>query len=158
MKKWLTIITILLLIVFVSASVILYKVARSPLNKDMEQAMERVKEETSIVNVENTSFYNGSKPYVVITGKDDKGEKAIAFVPNKNGKIIEEKWADGITKNEAINKLNDEKQPKELLSIRLGHESVGPVWEITYLDKNDHLNYYYILFSNGEWWRKIENL
>ena len=121
-------------------------------------ALKRVEDETAIVKVENTSFYNGSKSYVVVTGENEQKEKMVAWVPDKKGKIIEKKWANGITKDQAINKLNDEKKPKELLSVRLGYETVGPVWEMTYLDQQDNLNYYYLLFSTGEWWRKIENL
>lgn len=158
MKKWITIISLLFIVLGIAATVVLYQVPRNPLDNQAEKALNRVKNETAIVEVENTSFYNGSKSYVVVTGKDDQNEKLVAWVPNKKGKIIEKKWADGISKEQAINKLNDEKQPKELLSVRLGYESVGPVWEITYLDQQDNLNYFYLLFSTGEWWKKIENL
>ncbi|MCA1063153.1 DUF5590 domain-containing protein [Rossellomorea sp. AcN35-11] len=158
MKKWITIISLLTIVLGITASVILYQVSRNPLDIQAENAESRIKEETTIVEIEKTSFYNGSDSYVVVTGKNDQNEKVIAWVPKKNGKIIEEKWADGISKDQAINKLNDEKQPKKLLSVRLGYESVGPVWEMTYLDQQDNLNYFYLLFSTGEWWRKIENL
>lgn len=158
MKKWISIIALLFIVLGITASVVLYQVSRNPLDNQAEKALNRVKAETAIVEVENTSFYNGSKSYVVVTGKDDQNKKLVAWVPNKKGKIIEKKWADGISKEQAINKLNEEKQPKELLSVRLGYESVGPVWEITYLDQQDNLNYFYLLFSTGEWWRKIENL
>ncbi|CAN7348205.1 cell wall elongation regulator TseB-like domain-containing protein [Rossellomorea sp. LjRoot5] len=158
MKKWITIIVLLFIVIGISASVLLYQVSRNPLDHQRDLALKRVKDETAIVKVEDTSFYNGSKSYVVVTGENEQKEKLVAWVPDKKGKIIEKKWANGITKDQAINKLNDEKKPKELLSVRLGYESVGPVWEMTYLDQQDNLNYYYLLFSSGEWWRKIENL
>ncbi|KPL59802.1 cell wall elongation regulator TseB-like domain-containing protein [Rossellomorea vietnamensis] len=158
MKKWITIIVLLFIVIGISASVLLYQVSRNPLDHQRDLALKRVKDETAIVKVEDTSFYNGSKSYVVVTGENEQREKLVAWVPNKKGKIIDKKWANGITKDQAINKLNDEKEPKELLSVRLGYESVGPVWEMTYLDQQDNLNYYYLLFSSGEWWRKIENL
>jgi uncharacterized protein YpmB len=158
MKKWITIIVLLFIIIGITASVLLYQVSRNPLDHKADQALKRVENETAIVKVESTSFYNGTKSYMVVTGENEQSEKLVAWVPNKKGKIIEKKWADGITKDQAINKLKDEKKPKELLSVRLGYESVGPVWEMTYLDQQDNLNYYYLLFSTGEWWRKIENL
>ncbi|MCC5800433.1 MULTISPECIES: DUF5590 domain-containing protein [Rossellomorea] len=158
MKKWITIIVLLFLVIGISASVLVYQLSRNPLDHQRDLALKRVEDETAIVKVEDTSFYNGSKSYVVVTGQNEKREKLVAWVPGKKGKIIEKKWANGITKDQAINKLNDEKKPKELLSVRLGYESVGPVWEMTYLDQQDNLNYYYLLFSTGEWWRKIENL
>ncbi|MEI2665668.1 cell wall elongation regulator TseB-like domain-containing protein [Rossellomorea sp. LJF3] len=158
MKKWITIIVLLFLVIGISASVLVYQISRNPLDHQRDLALKRVRDETAIVKVEDTSFYNGSKSYVVVTGQNEQREKLVAWVPDKKGKIIEKKWANGITKDQAINKLNDEKKPKELLSVRLGYESVGPVWEMTYLDQQDNLNYYYLLFSTGEWWRKIENL
>jgi uncharacterized protein YpmB len=158
MKKWITIIVLLFIVIGMTASVILYQVSRNPLDRQADQALKRVQDETEIVKVDNTSFYHGSKSYVVVTGENEQNEKLVAWIPDKKGKIIEKKWADGITKDQAINKLKDEKKPKELLSVRLGYESVGPVWELTYLDQQDNLNYYYLLFSTGEWWRKIENL
>ena len=158
MKKKITVVALLFIVIGITASVILYQVSRNPLDHQADEALKRVEAETAIVKVKDTSFYNGSKSYMVVTGENEQKEKLVAWVPNKKGKIIEEKWADGISKDQAINKLNDEKKPKELLSVRLGYESVGPVWEMTYLDQQDNLNYYYLLFSTGEWWRKIENL
>ncbi|WP_175991235.1 DUF5590 domain-containing protein [Bacillus sp. Marseille-Q1617] len=158
MKKWITIILVAAVIVTGTASVLLYKSARGPVEKEFDQASKRVLDETPIRTIEKASIYHGAKSYTVITGKDDQNEKVVAFVPEKKEEIIVKKWADGISKEQAINKLNDEKQPEEILSVRLGHESVGPVWEITYLDKQKNLNYFYLLFSNGEWWKKIENL
>ncbi|MBN8190715.1 DUF5590 domain-containing protein [Bacillus sp. NTK074B] len=158
MKKVITIVVVLFIVIGVTSSVLIYQISRDPLDQEADMALKRVADETAIVKVENTSFYNGSKSYVVVTGENNTKEKLIAWVPKKKGDIVEKKWADGITKDQAINKLKDEKKPKELLSVRLGYESVGPVWEMTYLDQQDNLNYYYLLFSTGEWWRKIENL
>ncbi|BCB04501.1 cell wall elongation regulator TseB-like domain-containing protein [Bacillus sp. KH172YL63] len=158
MKKWITIAAAVFIVIGTAASILLYQTSRNPLDLKIEKALLRVEKETSIESVENTSFYNGSKPYVVVTGKNSNNETMVAWIPNEKGKIVERKWADGLSKDQALSKLRDEKQPKEVLSVRLGYESVGPVWEITYLDNQDNLNYFYLLFSTGEWWRKIENL
>lgn len=158
MKKWITIILIAFVLIGGTSAFLIYKNSRSPLHKQSEAAIDRVKEETGITKIEDTSFYNGTKAYSVIIGKDDGGKKKVAWVPEGKGKIIERDWDGGISKEEAVNKLRSEIEPKELLSIRLGYESVGPVWEITYLDDQEQLNYFYMLFSNGEWWKKIENL
>jgi uncharacterized protein YpmB len=158
MKKWISIIMAAVVIVICTASVLLYQTARAPVEEEFEQASKRVLDETPIKEIEKASNYHGAKAYTVVIGKDRNKEKMVAFVPEKKGEIIVKKWADGISKEQAINKLNDEKNPEEILSVRIGHESVGPVWEITYLDSQKNLNYFYMLFSNGEWWKKIENL
>ncbi|KSU63441.1 hypothetical protein AS034_04095 [[Bacillus] enclensis] len=158
MKKWITIIITAAVILIGISSILLYHSARGPVKKEFDEASTRVLNETAMEKIEKTTIYHGAKSYTVVTGEDKNDEKTVAFVPKKKGEIIVRKWADGITKEQAVNKLKDEKQPEEILSVRLGHESVGPVWEITYLDKQKNLNYFYLLFSNGEWWKKIENL
>lgn len=89
MKKWITIIVLLFIVIGISASVLLYQVSRNPLDHQRDLALKRVKDETAIVKVEDTSFYNGSKSYVVVTGENEQKEKLVAWVPDKKGKIIE---------------------------------------------------------------------
>ncbi|WP_421379173.1 DUF5590 domain-containing protein [Bacillus salacetis] len=149
---------VLLTIVVIGAMVAVFINARSPVNDRAEVALQRAEAETDIASTEDVSLYNGKKSYVVITGENTSGEKIIVWVPEKDEEIIVKKWADGISKEAAINKLKGENDVNEILSVKLGMESVGPVWEMTYLDDNEHLNYYYLLFETGEWWRKIENL
>ncbi|WP_409251152.1 DUF5590 domain-containing protein [Bacillus sp. SCS-153A] len=150
---------VLLTIVIIGSMIAVFLNARSPVNEKAEVALQRAQSETEIASTEDVSLYNGKNSYVVITGENTSGEKIIVWVPEKKeAEIIVKKWADGISKEAAINKLNDENDVNEILSVKLGMESVGPVWELTYLDENEHLNYYYLLFETGEWWRKIENL
>jgi uncharacterized protein YpmB len=157
MKKIIFLI-VLVSVVIVGAMIAIFLNARSPVNDKAESALKRAQEETGIASTDDVSLYNGKKSYVVITGEDSDGEKIIVWVPEKDEEIIVKKWADGISKQSAINKLNEEEEVHQILSVKLGMESVGPVWELTYLDDNEHLNYYYLLFETGEWWRKIENL
>ncbi|EDL63374.1 cell wall elongation regulator TseB-like domain-containing protein [Bacillus sp. SG-1] len=145
-------------IVIIGSMTAIFLNARSPVNEKAEVALQRAQSETDIASTEDVSLYNGKNSYVVITGENTSGDKIIVWVPEKDEEIIVKKWADGISKEAAINKLNGENDVNEILSVKLGMESVGPVWELTYLDDNEHLNYYYLLFETGEWWRKIENL
>ncbi len=158
LKKWIFI-SIFVTIILVGIATVVYINSREPLNSMYEQALERLQTETELTNIEEFSRYNGEKSYLVFKGANKKSEKVIAWVPsNHQEDIILEKWANGITKEDALNTLKNEVNPKEILSVHLGIERVGPVWEITYLDEQDALNYYYLLFRTGEWWRNIENL
>ena len=157
MKK-LVFLVILVSIIVIGAMAAIFLNARSPVNEKAAKALERAENETEIASTEDVSLYNGKNSYVVITGENKSGEKIIVWVPEKDEEIIVKKWADGISKKAAVNKLKNEKDVHEILSVKLGMESVGPVWEMTYLDDNEHLNYFYLLFETGEWWRKIENL
>lgn len=59
---------------------------------------------------------------------------------------------------EAISEATRKGDVKEILHTKLGVEKPGVVWEITYLNKQDKLNYVYIMFENGQWWKRILNL
>jgi uncharacterized protein YpmB len=37
-------------------------------------------------------------------------------------------------------------------------EKNRPLWEIYYRSEGDLINYYYVDFETGKWWKKIENL
>ncbi|MBM7584317.1 uncharacterized protein YpmB [Bacillus pakistanensis] len=158
MKKMIFIIVFILLI-GIGLSIKVYVDARSPFNEKTEEAITLAKSQEKISKVDSASIYNGTKSYVVLIGKNAEKEKVIVWVPNKKkDKMITQKWANGISKEKAVNKLKNEESTKEILSVKLGLEEVGPVWEITYLNNKDQLNYYYLLFESGEWWKKIENL
>ena len=66
--------------------------------------------------------------------------------------------ADGITKEQAIAVLTNEVNVKEILHTKLGYEEAGAVWEITYKSESGTLNYVYLLFEDGQWWKRILNL
>ena len=57
-----------------------------------------------------------------------------------------------------LNRFLDEQNVKQVLHTKLGYEEPGAVWEIAYINKSDKLNYVYILFEDGQWWKRILNL
>lgn len=158
MYKWLAIIlSCILLIVGIGGCV--YSKAKAPIKKARVAAEERLKKETDIKDVDEFYLYNGSSTYYAVIGKNSKGQEMAAWIPaNKKEKVHVKKMSDGVSKQDALNKLLSEKKPKEVLGVRLGMEKELPVWELSYLDENSNLNYYYIHFDSGKWWRKIENL
>lgn len=113
-----------------------------------------------LVEVEESYVYNGKSPYVTVFGKDEDGEEKALFIPiNMKEEFIQTvSIADGVTAEEALSALNDEASVKEILHTKLGFEEVGAVWEITYINKQNTLNYEYILFEDGQWWKRILNL
>ncbi|MBS4194475.1 cell wall elongation regulator TseB-like domain-containing protein [Lederbergia citri] len=157
MKKWFLI--ILPLIIIIAASIYVYRDARAPLLKAEQYAEKRAKIEAKLVSNDEFFVYHGTKTYYVIIGQNQEDVKTIVWVPEKNNdKIVIKKASDGISEDEAISKLIKEENPKKILGARLGMEKKLPVWELSYLDQNSKLNYYYIHFDTGKWWRKIENL
>ncbi|WP_335869685.1 cell wall elongation regulator TseB-like domain-containing protein [Bacillus sp. 2205SS5-2] len=153
------IISIILFFCLLGLGVNIYLNAREPFESAKDYAINQSIENTEIQEVLETYYYNGKESLVSVVGLNAKNEKLIAFVPeNKKKEITVQKWANGMSENEALTKLKNEKTISKLVSTQLGLENVGPVWEIAYLDQEEDLNYYYILFETGEWWRSIENL
>lgn len=158
MYKWLA---IFLACIFILAGIggCVYSKAMEPMKKATAAAEARLSSETNIQDIDEFFLYNGSQTYYVFIGKDSKGQEAAAWIPDsEDEKVQVKKLSDGITKETAVNKLLNEKKPKEILGVRLGMERNLPVWELSYLDEKSNLNYYYVHFDTGKWWRKIENL
>ncbi|CAM3978940.1 cell wall elongation regulator TseB-like domain-containing protein [Lederbergia lenta] len=158
MKKWILLISSIVLIIAV-VSIVIYSKARAPFNNDREMAEKKAGKEAEIVSIDKYYIYNGSHTYYTIVGKDKAGVQKVVWIPdNPKEKLVIKKLSDGISEQDAINKLFNEEKPKEILGVRLGIEKDLPIWELAYLDEKSNLNYYYIHFDTGEWWRKIDNL
>ncbi|GLB57961.1 cell wall elongation regulator TseB-like domain-containing protein [Cytobacillus sp. NCCP-133] len=149
---------IILLVIGIGAGTIIYFNSMKPVNAAEEKALELARKQTDLAVVEDFHLYHGTETYYVIEGQDSEGTKIFVWVPEKTGKIVTQKQSEGISSQEAINRLTQEKNPAEIMSVRLGMEKNIPLWEIHYRSKGDLINYYYIDFKTGEWLKKIENL
>lgn len=157
MKKIIIISIFIILIVLVSGTII-YQKALKPVKTAEEKAVQTAMEETELTKAEDFYLYNGQETYYVVKGKNAKGTNIYVWIPEKEGRIIVRKQSDGISEKEAVSKLREEKNPKEIVSVRLGIEKNIPLWEIYYRSEGDLINYYYVNFETGEWLKKIENL
>mgnify|MGYP000906751595 CR=1 FL=1 len=157
MKKWIIIISICVLALIFGA-IKFYMSALEPVKTAEERAVSIAKEEADITTVEEFYVYYGEEAYAIVQGKDKNGTRWIVWVPDKKGNVITRKASSGITKQEAIDKLLEEKNPNEIISVKLGMENKRPLWEIHYGANGNSLNYFYVDFKTGEWLKKIENL
>lgn len=157
MKKIIIIIIIIVAIVLVSG-IFVYQNALKPMKTAEDKAIQMALEETEIIEAEDFHLYHGQETYYVVKGKNENGTNLYAWIPEKEGRIIVRKQSDGVSKQEAIDKLLEEKNPQEIISVRLGMEKNIPLWEIYYRSEGNLINYYYVDFKTGEWLKKIENL
>ncbi|WP_102274782.1 cell wall elongation regulator TseB-like domain-containing protein [Cytobacillus massiliigabonensis] len=157
MKKIIIISIFIILIVLVSG-IFIYQQALKPVKSAEEKAVQTAMEETELTKAEDFYLYNGQETYYVVKGKNEKGKNIYVWIPEKEGRIIVRKQSDGVSEKEAVSKLLEEKNPKEIISVRLGMEKNIPLWEIYYRSEGDLINYYYVDFQTGEWLKKIENL
>ncbi|KYD09237.1 DUF5590 domain-containing protein [Heyndrickxia sporothermodurans] len=146
MKKWIIGLCLLLLIVL-GFSVNVYYQSTKPINKAESLAKKKAKEKANLVSMDQFYVYNGKESYYITVGKQKNGEKIAVWIPEKNSeRVTIEKMSDGLSKQDAINKLKEKETPKKILGSRLGMLNNEPVWEISYLDQSSRLNYAYIYF------------
>ncbi|KIL44172.1 DUF5590 domain-containing protein [Jeotgalibacillus soli] len=158
MKKWIVIILSLLTVVVITLFISIYVIARQPLTSSIEEAVVVAQNDLEMQSIDDQYIYNGTNSYVVVTGISRDTEQIVAWIPRDEGEIVTRQLEDGITQDEVFAMLEQEDSLSKVTSIKLGYESVGPVWEIKYEDQDANLNYYYVLFDTGEWWRTINNL
>ncbi|WP_233231000.1 cell wall elongation regulator TseB-like domain-containing protein [Listeria weihenstephanensis] len=134
--------------------------AQKPVRADEETALARIDGKVDLKQQDGFYLYNGANGvYYVLTGKNSKSKNIIVWVPkSKKGTVVVKYASDGISKNEAIAKVKQEKNPKKILNVTLGMDKGVPIWEVSYLDSSNSLNYYDLDFETGEWYRAIENL
>ncbi|SDM44749.1 DUF5590 domain-containing protein [Bacillus sp. OK048] len=149
---------VLFIVIGVGVFIKVYVSAQEPLNAAKEKAVSLAKEKVDLSEVEDFHIYHGTETVSVLEGKNKKGEDIIVWIPEKSKKVMVDKRKNGISKEDAVNRLLDEKSPKKIISVKLGMENNIPLWEIHYRSENNLINYYYVHFTTGEWLKKIENL
>lgn len=160
MKNWLIFVVIFIAsLALVITSLVLWK-ADAPFNDMEQQAEELAISSKALAVVSDSYIYNGNKPYITVFGVDEYGKKKAIFVPiSLEEDLIQEVFLqEGITEEQALSVISDETDVKEILHTKLGYEEAGAVWEISYINEADKLNYVYILFEDGQWWKRILNL
>lgn len=160
MKKQLIISAVCIVAVVLATSFFVIWKAEKPFS-DIRNDAEQLALDTKVLAVVKDSYtYNGNKPYVTVFGLDEYGKEKAVFIPVtlEEDAIQEVFEEDGITEKQAISILAQEVEVGEILHTKLGYEEAGAVWEITYKNKKGKLNYVYILFEDGQWWKRILNL
>ncbi len=157
-KKWLLIIGIPLLLIAIIVA-IMYNNAQKPYEKAREAALEQLQKKASLSQIDDVYVYNGTKAYYTGTGKDESG-KDVAVWLQQNGKSdpIVQPLKGNVTEKEARALFKEEAGDADILSLTLGLEGKTPVWLFTFENKNGRLNYYYLSFTDGTWWKKVENI
>jgi len=145
-------------VVLIGILIKVYLSAMNPVKAAEEKAVLLASKKAQLTEIQDFHLYNGLETVNVIEGKNKKGDKIIVWIPEKSKKVFVKKAKNGLSKEEAVQKLLQEKNPKKIISVRLGMEKNIPLWEIYYRSENNLINYYYVHFETGEWLKKIENL
>lgn len=151
LKKWTIGLSVLLLLVigYICAS---FLVGMDGKKSAEEEAIAIATNEGKLVSISDYYLYHGKEVYSVVIGKDEDGTEQVLWIPEdvSEKSVIKDEYANGVSEAEITNIVKNEHQPKEIISVKLGMESDIPIWEVTYKNENDGLNYVYYLFENGE--------
>lgn len=158
MLNWIKFISVFLVILTSVIVVAVFYNANKPFSSAKAKAEDAAIESGQIATVNSVQLYNGTHSYTTVFGVNGDGEEVAVFVDQNLEKDYQQvKLADGITAEEAIKTVEDELSVDEVLHVSLGLEEEGPVWEVAF-KTNDKLNYVYVFFENGQWWKRILNL
>lgn len=153
MKKWWWLLLIIPVIVIWQA-VLLYFDALSGEREMQGTAVKKAKEAVEGLDVTDVEHYYGTSAYQVVHGLNAEQEEVYVWVPITNKKdekdIVTMKANEGWSKQRVKEHVLAERDPLDIIDIRLGMESGTPLWEVKYLDSEERYTYYYLDFQSGE--------
>ncbi|MDN6432369.1 MAG: hypothetical protein L0K22_00815, partial [Lacticaseibacillus paracasei] len=87
-----------------------------------------------------------------------KNQAVYVVIQEKTGKVNILNQKSGITRQQALQQINQSASPKKILNASLGKRGSEFVWDIGYLSKSGKLNYVTYSFRSGEQLNAIKNL
>jgi uncharacterized protein YpmB len=159
MLNWIKFIVVFLFVLISFIIVTVLYNADKPFSSAEKTAIESAIQSKQLISTSSAAIFNGTVPMVTVFGLDADGNEKAVFVDGKSKAGFKEvKLADGITAKKAVANVRKELDVKKVLHVKLGLEEEGPVWEIAFKSENGKLNYVYVFFENGQWWKRILNL
>lgn len=160
MKSWIKFFAIFFVMLAVVLTVLVTIKAYAPYHSATQEAKDVVLKERLLKTVDKSYVYNSTNHYVTVIGKNDKNQSTAVVLnqdqPKAKKEVIE--LSKGVTEKEAIKIATGGQKVKKVLHVHLGIEKPGPVWEVAFENNRDELNYVYVVFETGQWWKKITNL
>ncbi len=140
------IIVMLLIILFSSLS---YIRATSPVRQAKTEAIQLAEQYAKIEQVDQFYWFTREQTYFSVLGKNDQQQEVIAIIPKSGEKVTVLAQEEGLTEDEAKEKIFNEYPSETLRKATLGMFEDKPVWEV--MTKDDKGNNYYLLdFKDGK--------
>lgn len=160
MKSWIKFFAIFFVMLAVVLTVLVTIKAYAPYHSATQEAKDVVLKERLLKTVDKSYVYNSTSHYVTVIGKNDKNQSTAVVLNQDQSKAKKEviELSKGVTEKEAIKIATEGQKVKKVLHVHLGIEKPGPVWEVAFENNRDELNYVYVVFETGQWWKKITNL
>lgn len=136
----------------------IYAVGNHPKAEAERQATSIAKRYADLKTRTGFYIYNRENTYYTVAGKNNKGQKILVIVPQKNGSVRIVKQSTGLTEQQALAQVKSNEHPKKVLKAVPGIFNDKVVWEVTYLNQKGNLCYDLINFKTGSFVQQINNL
>lgn len=156
-KRMIRDLLILIILIFLVGWSI-YAVGNHPKAEAERQATTIAKRYANLKTRTDFYIYNRENTYYTVAGKNNKGQRILVIVPQKNGSVRVVKQSTGLTEQQALAQVKSNGHPKRVLKAVPGIFNDKVVWEVTYLNSKGNLCYDLINFKTGSYVQQINNL
>ncbi len=156
-KRMIRDLLILIILIFLVGWSI-YAVGNHPKAEAERQATTIAKRYANLKTRTGFYIYNRENTYYTVAGKNNKGQRILVIVPQKNGSVRVVKQSTGLTEQQALAQVKSNEHPKRVLKAVPGIFNDKVVWEVTYLNSKGNLCYDLINFKTGSYVQQINNL
>ena len=156
-KRMIRDLLILIILIFLVGWSI-YAVGNHPKAEAERQATTIAKRYANLKTRTDFYIYNRDNTYYTVAGKNNKGQRILVIVPQKNGSVRVVKQSTGLTEQQALAQVKSNEHPKRVLKAVPGIFNDKVVWEVTYLNSKGNLCYDLINFKTGSYVQQINNL
>lgn len=156
-KRMIRDLLILIILIFLVGWSI-YAVGNHPKAEAERQATTIAKRYANLKTRTGFYIYNRENTYYTVAGKNNKGQRILVIVPQKNGSVRVVKQSTGLTEQQALAQVKSNEHPKRVLKAVPGIFNDKVVWEVTYLNSKGNLCYDLINFKTGNYVQQINNL
>lgn len=155
---WVKFFVITGLIVLIIGAIGVYAKSLSPYQQLRGQAEKIATNRANLKTINGFWWYNRDKSYLTVAGNTKKNQAVYVVIQEKTGKVNILNQKSGITRQQALQQINQSASPKKILNASLGKRASEFVWDIGYLSKSGKLNYVTYSFRSGEQLNAIKNL
>ena len=156
-KRMIRDLLILIILIFLVGWSI-YAVGNHPKAEAERQATTIAKRYANLKTRTDFYIYNRENTYYTVAGKNNKGQRILVIVPQKNGSVRVVKQSTGLTEQQALAQVKSNEHPKRVLKAVPGIFNDKVVWEVTYINSKGNLCYDLINFKTGSYVQQINNL
>lgn len=149
-QRTVSLLTILLALALV-AMIVTFSLIQQPVNQAQAETIRIVQVDDSVSDLGR--FYwltTTEETYFTIDYRNDQGDHKYAIVARDGGDVSYFPYQDLISEEDALSITLADHDPAQSLQARLGLWQDEPVWEVSFMDEEGLLNYYYLDAFNGQ--------